>query len=49
MGDVDDSTRAKRVKVRAVGKRDSYVAHIKAIHATAQQANDDAAMAISQL
>jgi len=37
--------RDKRAKNRALAKRDSYVAGIKAIHATARLASDDASMA----
>ncbi|XP_050064202.1 uncharacterized protein LOC126553053 [Aphis gossypii] len=45
MGQDEDLARSKRAKVRAIAKRDSYAARIKAIHATAQLANNDATIA----
>jgi len=41
----DDVERDNRAKDRALAKRDSYVARIKDIHATARLASDDASMA----
>lgn len=41
----EDVERDKRAKDRALAKRDSYVARIKAIYATARLASDDASMA----
>jgi len=45
MGQEEDLARSKRAKVRAIAKRDSYAARIRAIHATAQIANNDATIA----